>query len=819
VLITWTCAAVPAGAADDPSALAALDVDWLPAPVPGTAASALRAAGRWPADALLDLDALDWWWRGRLEVEASPASGASVDATLRVGGLATIADLWLDELHLHHGENQFRAHRFEVALPPGPHELAIRCAALAPRLAVRRPRGRWRTALVEHQNLRWIRTSFAGRMPGWWGSAPAVGPWRGVDVVTGPRVVSSELRAALAADGTGRLAVRAELAGGPAGVVGALLLDGDVTEELGPIAEDGSLTFEAEVVVPSPERWWPHTHGAQPLHDVAVAVAGTALPLGRTGFRDLTVDRSGGGFRFVVNGVPILARGAVWIPPDPVAFGSSEAELRPALELVRSCGMNMVRVSGTTAYESPAFHDLCDELGILVWQDLMLANVDLPDDNAYADDLLAEVADVLDRIATRPSTAVLCGSSELEQQAAMLGLPPDRWTPRLLVDDVPALVHERAPDLTYLTSTPTGGTFPFTVDTGVTHYYGVGAYRRTFDDVRRAGARFAPECLAFANVGEQEAADPGTAAWKSGVPFDRGAMWDFEDVRDHYVATLFDVDPEALRTEDADRYLDLGRVATGLAMSAVYSEWSRPGSTSGGGLVWTFRDVAPGAGWGIIDHAGRPKPAWWFLRRALAPVALLATDEGLNGLHLHVRNDRAVPLVASLVVDLFVRGELRVETAATPLDVAPQATTTVIADALFDGFRDLTYAYRFGALEHDVIAASLVDADGVVLSRLVHLPGGVARPREDDLGLTATARPSGLASDDRDWTLDVTSRRFAQAVAIDVPGYDADERWFDVPPGSNQVVVLRPQRIGSGPPAGHVRALNGRHPVEVVTGP
>jgi beta-mannosidase len=113
----------------------------------------------------------------------------------------------------------------------------------------------------------------------------------------------------------------------------------------------------------------------------------------------------------------------------------------------------------------------------------------------------------------------------------------------------------------------------------------------------------------------------------------------------------------------------------------------------------------------------------------------------------------------------------------------------------------------------------LVDADGIVLSRLVHLPGGVARAREDDLGLTATARPSGLTGDDREWTLAVTSRRFAQAVAIDVPGYDADERWFDVPPGSNQVVVLRPRRPGSRPPVGHVRALNGRRPAEVTTAP
>ena len=75
--------------------------------------------------------------------------------------------------------------------------------------------------------------------------------------------------------------------------------------------------------------------------------------------------------------------------------------------------------------------------------------------------------------------------------------------------------------------------------------------------------------------------------------------WDFEDVRDHYVRLLFGVDPSDLRARDVERYLALGRVATGEAMLRTFAEWRRPGSSCRGGLVWFARDSRPGAGWGV----------------------------------------------------------------------------------------------------------------------------------------------------------------------------------------------------------------------------
>ena len=166
--------------------------------------------------------------------------------------------------------------------------------------------------------------------------------------------------------------------------------------------------------------------------------------------------------------------------------------------------MNMLRVVGTGAYESAAFHDLCDELGILVWQDLMFANVDYPlADPEFAAEVEGEARQVLTGLVGRPSLAVICGNSEVEQQAAMLGLEPELGRAPFWDEDLPELAAELGADCPYVASTPCGGVLPFHPGEGIAHYFGVTGYFRPPQDARRADLRFAAECLAFANVPDE----------------------------------------------------------------------------------------------------------------------------------------------------------------------------------------------------------------------------------------------------------------------------------------------------------------------------
>src|SRR5204862_5110252 len=193
--------------------------------------------------------------------------------------------------------------------------------------------------------------------------------------------------------------------------------------------------------------------------------------------------------------------------------------------------------------------------------------------------------------------------------------------------------------------------------TGITHYYGIGAYLRSPTELRQADVKFTPECLGFANIPEPSTVYAVTEGghpvmhdpiWKRRVPRDGGAGWDFEDVRDHYLRALFGLDPVRMRCFDTPRYLALSRVTTGELMEKVYSEWRSVNSRCGGALVWFLRDLWPGAGWGILDSDGVPKACYYYLRRVWQPQAVILTDEGLDGIQAHVINETDSPLSAVL---------------------------------------------------------------------------------------------------------------------------------------------------------------------------
>jgi beta-mannosidase len=343
----------------------------------------------------------------------------------------------------------------------------------------------------------------------------------------------------------------------------------------------------------------------------------------------------------------------------------------------------------------------------------------------------------------------------------------------------------------------------------------VGAYRRPLTDARLAGVRFAGECLAFANVPDDEALEPLAAAgwapihhprWKAGVPRDTGAGWDFDDVRDHYLRELFAVDPVALRSTDAERYLELSRTVSGEVMAEVFGEWRRAESPCGGGLVLWLSDLMPGAGWGVLDHRGEPKVAYHHLRRALAPVAVWSTDEGLDGVAVHVANDLSVALRATLRVALYRDLELRVDEARHDVELEPHCSRTYNVETILGRFADVSWVYRFGPPAQDLIVASLERADGELEAQCFRLPTGRPLRREtpERLGVEVHAQPTG----DNSASLTVASERFLYGVRPSVPGFRLEDDAFCVEPGRPRVLALRRIADGAEATQGSITALN-----------
>lgn len=762
---------------------------WQKAIVPGTAASSLRALGAWRHGDPRDFDASDWWFRCRFRGTRGPS-------VLGLDGLATLAEAWLNGERILESRSMHVGHRVDVTLADD-NELVLRFSALGKALEERRPRPRWKTRLVGNQQLRWFRTTLLGRMPGWSARPAPVGPYRPVWIETPGPVRATDVRVSLEGT-TGVVAVHLEGA--------ARLIVGEHAAELS--------HGVGSVRVPDAPRWWPHTHGPQPQLPARVVLeSGQEIDLGPIAFRRVEIDRGDGDdFRLLVNGERVFCRGVCWTQLDAVSLGASREQYRAALVQLRDAGMNMIRVGGTMVYEADDFYALCDELGILVFQDLMFANMDYPaGDAAFVELVERETRELADRLQTRACVALICGGSEVEQQIAMLGLPREAWTGPLFAEVLPNAFAEKRPDVPYVPSSPTGGALPFRPGAGLAHYYGVGAYLRPPEDARRANVRFAAETLAFSNVPERATVDrllaggegPGHhPRWKERVPRDHGAGWDFEDVRDHYVRTLFGVDPMQLRYADAERWLALGRVTVGELLNGVFSEWRRVGSSCNGGLVWFHQDLAPGAGWGIVDADGTPKSPYWYLRRVLGPVALLATDEGTGGLHLHVINEHDRALRGELAVRLYRHGDTLVREAKGDVAVPARGGTVVDAEEILGGFVDLTWAYRFGPPAHDLVLATL-SVGGSEVARAFHFPTGLPRQQVPDVGLEA----SGSLREDGAYDVTVRARRFAYAVALDTPGYLPDDDYFHLEPGGAKQLVLRPQK-GARPLSGSVLATN-----------
>jgi beta-mannosidase len=823
----WEAGSSAPDANPDPASIAG--IEWIPATVPGTAAAALRDAGRWAPGETRDLDAEDWWFRTRFEAE--PAAQGE-ELVLHLDGIATVAEVYLNGSLLLESDSMFAAHAVDVGglLRAGANELAIRCRALAPLLRVpRKPRARWRTRLADN-GLRFFRTMLLGRAPGVAPGPAAVGPWRPVRLQRRRLFAVDRLETRAELDGEdGVLSVRASLRG-----LGGELPQAVEVELSGPSGSHSTaLTLEAggdgvavsgTLRVPAVARWWPHTHGEPVLHEVRLRVAtgsgSAAVEVGRVGFRDLDPGGRGNvvddGLDLRVNGVRVFARGAVWTPLDPVGLAPPEAELRQTLESARDAGMNMLRIAGTAAYESAAFHDLCDELGILVWQDFMFANFDYPiADAAFQATVESEARQALATVSGRPSLAVLCGNSEVEQQAAMMGLDPALGRGELFGELLPRLCSEACPGVPYLPSAPCGpkGEMPFRTDGGIANYFGVGGYRRPLADARAADVRFASECLAFANVpGEgmvEEILGAGFAGsdlegprWKAGVTRDAGADWDFEDVRDHYLQLLFGIDPAQLRQAEPERYLELSRIASGEAMAAVFGEWRRAGSPCAGGLMLWLRDLAPGAGWGLLDSNGAAKVAYHHLRRALAPTAVWMTDEGLNGVDVHLAHDGPEPLAARLRIALYRDFEQPVGEACEEIELPAHGAATHSVEGLLGRFADASWAYRFGPPAQDLIVASLECGAGEgaeTISQAVFFPDArpVAPEAADRLGLEARVEPGP----DGSLVLALECRRLVYGLRIHSAGLTPEDDALSLEPGTRRHVVLHP---GTGEPRGKI---------------
>ena len=503
--------------------------------VPGTAAGALRDAGLWRAGDARDLDAEDWWFRTRFAAgRGRPARRSSCAST----GIATVAEVFLNgERDPRRAHSMFATHEVDVGALLRGRQRARRSAAARsrrcwPSRASRAPagaRGSSPTATCA-SSARRCSAARPGSPPG---PAP-VGPWRPVVLERRRGLAVDELALRAAARRRRRrarpcaralrVARRRRAPGGSrsrsaARRADALELDG--RGRRGRRRAAAARRRAAGGRTPTASRRSTtcrlRADGRRARTPAGSASARSSRPgvRRRRGRSRPARQRRRRCSRAARSGRRV----------DFVGLAPTPATLRAALERVRDAGMNMLRVPGTGAYESAAFHDLCDELGILVWQDFMFANLDYPiaDADVPRGSSSARRAACSRAVAGRPSLAVVCGNSEVEQQVAMLGLDPALGRGELFGELLPRLVARgrRRRRLRPVGAVRRRAAVPPRPRRRQ-------LLRRRRLPARRSttrgapSVRFAAECLAFANVPDERSSraagcrrDP---RWKAGVP-------------------------------------------------------------------------------------------------------------------------------------------------------------------------------------------------------------------------------------------------------------------------------------------------------------
>ena len=408
-----------------------------------------------------------------------------------------------------------------------------------------------------------------------------------------------------------------------------------------------------DFVIENPKLWWPNDYGDQPLYIVRTTLLdedGTSLEsiTRRIGLRTLTIsqekDEWGNEFAFCVNGVKIFTRGGNYIPDDCLYTRITEKKLDYILESCRRAHFNCVRVWGGGYYPSDAFYDLCDEKGLIVWQDLMYAcNVyDVTD--AFAENCRQETYDNVRRLRHHASLGLWCGNNEIESAW-------DHWgdfqkeTPylradyiRLFEEVLPKAVQEADGETFYWHSSPSsGGCFdnPDDANRGDSHYWDVWHGQKPFTDYRKYFFRFCSE-FGFQSFPCAKTVNSFTLEDDRNI-FSR--VMESHQKNDAANGKMLYYLSENLRyPKDLTHLLYASQVLQGMAIKYGVDHWRRNRGRCMGTLYWQINDDWPAPSWSSIDYFGRWKALHYMAQKFYAPHAVSMTLED-HRCHVYFSNE------------------------------------------------------------------------------------------------------------------------------------------------------------------------------------
>lgn len=539
---------------------------------------------------------------------------------------------------------------------------------------------------------------------------------------------------------------------------------------------------KAEIAVHDPRLWWPNGLGEQPLYTLEVA----ALSAGceedrreyRIGLRTMTVSREkdqwGEEFAFCCNGVKFFAMGADYIPEDNLLTRMDRDKTARLLEDCREAHFNAVRVWGGGVYPSDDFYDLCDEKGLVVWQDMMFACNTYRLTDAFRENVSAEAVDNLRRIRHHASLGMICGNNEMEtawnewddvkNQSEALRQDYLELFEKVLRD----ISAKEAPDTFYWPSSPSsGGSFddPNSLNRGDVHDWSVWHGRRPFSDFTERYPRFCSE-FGFESFPCMETLRSFVHSERDMNPFSR-VMESHQKCNSGNATTLCYLSQTLSYPYSMEQLVHSSQFLQGEAMRAGVEHWRRNRGHCMGAVYWQLNDCWPVASWAGIDCFGRWKALHYMAKRFFAPVLVsLGRDE--RGWICVISNERREAFRGKVICRLRnADGEILREVTAGA-ELREMSAAPVLAIQPGEGEKDA------------FVQCLLLNEQGDTVSENLELPVPPKHFPLSDPEIRVECEGNSIH---------ITADRFALGVALEAGEARFSDNWFALYPGETRTVT------------------------------